>query len=249
MSSASTQVVGAPGKPSSPGRWKSLAPIATRSGPRRRPRPGARPSAGPTSRSARPRRYGGRSVSGWSQAQSPPSGWLIEISPPSRGGVAHPGVGRAAGSRPSRRRRTRWRGPVRGHLLAGQQRRCRVRRRGQGWWLMVLWSVTARKSSPPALGQLGQFGDGQRAVAVHGVGVEVAREPAEAVDGGQAAAWRPIAVRRLPVTGRAGARRSRCGSPACSRGPAAAPGAAAATPATSPAPAHRAGSRGSPTRR
>src|SRR5437868_1239295 len=45
-------------------------------------------------------------------------------------------------------------------------------------------------------GEFGQFGDGVRAVAVHGVGVEVARQPAQAVDGGDVPARWTLPDRR-----------------------------------------------------
>ena len=121
------------------------------------------------------------------------------------------------------------------------------------WWLTVLWSVTARKSSPRPAARSGQFGDGQRAVRVHGVRVQVTGQPAAARPGGQRPARRPVPGRRRPRAGRRRpqARAERRGlAPSAGSAPRpAGRGARRSSPATSRPRSPRAGTRAWPPRR
>ena len=140
---------------------------------------------------------GGRRRIGRVQLTGPANGWLTDSSPP----AASVASSQASGS---------WRKSIQptspsapacppsvvtswpGSRMIPYRRDAAA---SSAWWLTVLWSVTARKSSPRPAARTASSGDGQLAVRVHGVRVQVAGQPAAARNpdpAGRIPARRPV---------------------------------------------------------
>ncbi len=112
-------------------------------------------------------------------------------------GVVEPGVGGLSEVDPADVAEHVGVAAVSGDLLAGDERDVAA---GLGQPGVVADRVVVgdgQEVEAAPVGQFGQLGDGQAAVAVQGVGVEVAGVPAQAVHVGDVPAGRALAVRRL----------------------------------------------------
>ena len=182
-----------PGTASEPGRCQSLPPTGTAPASQASHQASMFVQRGSSQLQCHTSTSGGFRRIGCSQLTCPPIGWLTDSSPPPRSVAAsHASAGSRKSTQPSSPSApacpvsvvTSWPGisvtPYRADAPASS-----------AWWLTVLWSVTARKSSPCSVASRASSRHGQRAVRVHGVRVQVAGQPAVPGPGGQLAAGRP----------------------------------------------------------